>query len=389
MPGNMPTREWKFVAPEIVFGPGCSDRAGRFAGNLGMERALVVSDPGVIAAGWTRLVLESLSRTGIETVLFDRVSPNPRDVEVMLGADVFREKGCDGIVAVGGGSPMDCAKGIGLVAGTGRHVLAFEGVDKVDAPSPPLVCVPTTSGSSADVSQFAIILDTVREVKIAIVSKALVPDVALVDPVLTTTMSPSLTVNTGLDALTHAMEAYVSSVHQPLTDHLAIEAVRLVAANLEKARDHPNDPLARENMMLGSMYAGLAFSNAILGAVHAMAHALGGLLDLPHGLCNAILMDHVAAANYPAAPKRYQAIGRAMGAAIPEDVGGSLGRELVVAAMAAFKKRLGAVVSLGELGVTRAHLADLARAAAADPCLATNPRPLAVEDITAIYEQAL
>ncbi len=389
MPGNAPVREWKFVAPEIVFGPGCSDRAGRFAGNLGMERALVVTDPGVTAAGWTARVLKSLAGAGIEAVVHDRVSPNPRDVEVMRGAEVFREKGCDGIVAVGGGSPMDCAKGIGLTAETGRHVLTFEGVDKVEAPSPPLVCVPTTAGSSADVSQFAIILDSARKVKIAIVSKALVPDVALVDPLLTMTMDPCLTVNTGLDALAHAMEAYVSSVHQPLADHLALEAVRLVAANLEKARDRPNDPLARENMMLGSMYAGLAFSNAILGAVHAMAHALGGFLDLPHGLCNAILLDHVAEANYPAAPERYLAIGRAMGAAIPEGVDHDRGREPVIAALRGFKTRLGADIPLRELGVTPGHIAGLARAAAADPCLATNPRPLSIEDIAAIYEQAL
>jgi alcohol dehydrogenase class IV len=291
-------------------------------------------------------------------------------------------------VAVGGGSPMDCAKGIGLVAESGRHVLEFEGVDRVEAPSPPLLCVPTTAGSSADVSQFAIILDSRRAVKIAIVSKAVVPDVALVDPAATVTMDPGLTVNTGLDALTHAMEAYVSSAHQPLADHLALEAVRLVAANLERARDHPGDLAARERMMLGSMYAGLAFSNAILGAVHAMAHALGGLLDLPHGLCNAILLDHVAAANFPSAPVRYMALARAMGAVIPADIPADEARELVVSAMRSFKTRLGAMVTLGELGVTRAHLSELARAAAADPCLATNPRSLGVLDIAAIYEQA-
>jgi alcohol dehydrogenase class IV len=382
-------REWKFVAPEIVFGPGCLARAGRFAANLGMERALLVTDPVVAAAGWSGRVARSLAEAGVEVSVFDQVTPNPRDFEVMLGAEAFREHGCDGIVAVGGGSPMDCAKGIGLVAESGRHVLQFEGVDRVDAPSPPLLCVPTTAGSSADVSQFAIILDTAREVKIAIVSKAVVPDVALVDPETTTTMDPDLTVNTGLDALTHAMEAYVSSAHQPLADHLALEAVRLAAANLERVRDHPADLAARERMMLGSMYAGLAFSNAILGAVHAMAHALGGLLDLPHGLCNAILLDHVAAANFDAAPDRYAALGRAMGAAIPGDAPRDEARELVLSAMRGFKRRLGAMVTLGELGVTREHLLELARAAAADPCLTTNPRSLGVEDIAAIYEQAL
>ncbi|NDY56135.1 iron-containing alcohol dehydrogenase [Desulfovibrio sulfodismutans] len=389
MPEHALSREWKFVAPEIVFGPGCLARAGRFAANLGMERALLVTDPGVAAAGWAGKARDSLAQAGVAVEVFDQVTPNPRDHEVMRGAAFYRERGCDGIVAVGGGSPMDCAKGIGLVAESGRHVLEFEGVDRVDAPSPPLLCVPTTAGSSADVSQFAIILDTARGVKIAIVSKAVVPDVALVDPAATVTMDPGLTVNTGLDALTHAMEAYVSNAHQPLADHLALEAVRLAAANLERVRDCPGDLLARERMMLGSMYAGLAFSNAILGAVHAMAHALGGLLDLPHGLCNAILLDHVVAANFSSAPGRYMALGRAMGAAIPGDAPADEARELVVSALRGFKARLGAVVSLGELGVTRAHLPELARAAAADPCLATNPRSLGVSDIAAIYEQAL
>jgi len=382
-------REWKFVAPEIVFGAGCLARAGRFAANLGMERALVVTDAGIEAAGWTDRVCKSLAEAGVGVTVYDQVTPNPRDYEVMRGAEIFREHGCDGIVAVGGGSPMDCAKGIGLVAESGRHVLQFEGVDQVEAPSPPLLCVPTTAGSSADVSQFAIILDTARDVKIAIVSKAVVPDVALVDPETTTTMDPGLTVNTGLDALTHAMEAYASSAHQPLADHLALEAVRLAAANLERARDCPGDMIARENMMLGSMYAGLAFSNAILGAVHAMAHALGGLLDLPHGLCNAILLDHVVAANFASAPGRYMALGRAMGAAIPAHAPPQEARESLLTTLRDFKRRLGALVTLGELGVTRDHLPALARAAAADPCLATNPRPLGIGDIAAIYEQAL
>ncbi|MEF3695755.1 alcohol dehydrogenase-like regulatory protein ErcA [Desulfolutivibrio sp.] len=389
MSEHAPSREWKFVAPEIVFGPGCLARAGRFAANLGMERALLVTDPGVAAAGWAGKVMDSLVQAGVAVEIFDQVTPNPRDHEVMRGAAFYLERGCDGIVAVGGGSPMDCAKGIGLVAESGLHVLEFEGVDRVEAPSPPLLCVPTTAGSSADVSQFAIILDTTRAVKIAIVSKAVVPDVALVDPAATATMDPGLTVNTGLDALTHAMEAYVSSAHQPLADHLALEAVRLVAANLEQVRDRPGDLMARERMMLGSMYAGLAFSNAILGAVHAMAHALGGLLDLPHGLCNAILLDHVAAANFSSAPRRYMALGRAMGAAIPGDAPADEARELVVSALRGFKTRLGAVVSLSELGVTREHLPQLARAAATDPCLATNPRSLGILDIAAIYEQAL
>ena len=171
---------------------------------------------------------------------------------------------------------MDCAKGIGLMVSGGRDVLEYEGVDKVEVPAPPLICIPTTAGTSADVSQFAIINDARRRLKIAIVSKSAVPDLALVDPSTTLSMPPRLTASTGLDALCHAVEAYCSTVSSPMTDLFALRAMRLIGANLQNVLDNPQDMAARENMMLASMYAGFAFSNAILGAVHAMAHGLGG-----------------------------------------------------------------------------------------------------------------
>ena len=206
----------KFLAPEFVFGQNASLLAGRYAANLGCKKLLLVSDPGVSAAGWTALVERSLGEYGLKSQIFLEVSENPRDHQVMAGAELYLAKGCDMLLAVGGGSPMDCAKGIGIVVGNGGNILDFEGADNVPLPGPPLICVPTTAGSSADVSQFAIINDTVRKVKIAIVSKVLVPDVALIDPLLSTTMSPELTANTGLDALTHAVEAYVSNASSPM-----------------------------------------------------------------------------------------------------------------------------------------------------------------------------
>jgi len=379
----------KFVAPEFVFGPGALALAGRYARNLGARRPLVVSDPGVRAAGWTDRVLDSVREHGLAAVLFDRVSPNPRDSEVMAGAEAYRAEDCDAIVAVGGGSPMDCAKGIGIVVSNGRPVLAFEGVDNVETPGPPLVCVPTTAGSSADVSQFAIVNDTTRRVKIAIVSKTMVPDVSLIDPATTTTMDHDLTAHTGLDALTHAVEAYVSNAHSPVSDLFALEAVRRIAANLPRALDAPGDLAARAGMMLGSMYAGLAFSNAILGAVHAMAHSLGGLKDLPHGLCNAILLDQVADFNFAAAPDRYVAVARALGGRVPEDAAPDQAKAATLATLRDFKRRAGVTAGLAELGVTRRDLAVLAEFAAADPCLATNPRTPSREDLVGIYERAL
>jgi len=378
----------KFVAPEFVFGPGAADLAVRYAMNFEARRVMLVTDPGVRAAGWADKISDSLRGAGMETVVFDRVSPNPRDHEVMDGAEIYRAQGCDAIVAVGGGSPLDCAKGIGAVATNEAHVLTFEGVDQVPVPCPPLICLPTTSGTGAEVSQFAIVTDTGRGVKIAIVSKTMIPDVALLDPLLTTTMDPALTAATGLDALTHAVEAYVSNASFAVTDLFALSAMRRIAASLKDAIDNPRDMCARSEMLLASLEAGLAFSNAILGAVHAMAHALGGLLDLPHGECNALLLPHVVRYNYDASPERFRAVGEAVGADL-RGLADEAAREALIARIEEIKRQAGVTGNLADLGVTPDDLAKLAANAAADPCLLTNPKAASPEEIRRIYEQAL
>jgi alcohol dehydrogenase class IV len=307
----------KFVAPEFVFGVGARNLVGRYAVNFAINKALVVSDEGVEKAGWLDSVLHSLRDEGVQAEVFTSVHSNPRDFEVMDGADLYQKKNCQAVIAVGGGSPMDCAKGIAIVSSNMGNILNFEGVDEVANPGPPLICIPTTAGSSADVSQFAIINDIKRSVKIAIISKAVVPDAALIDPETTVTMDPYLTACTGLDALTHAIEAYVSNAQSPVTDLHAREAINLVWHNL-RMHNTSDDLDVRCRMMLGSMDAGLAFSNASLGAVHAMAHSLGGFLDLPHGECNALLLEHVIDFNFDAAIERYVSIGRVMGLEVDE-----------------------------------------------------------------------
>jgi alcohol dehydrogenase class IV len=378
----------KFVAPEFVFGQGALGLAGHQAAGLGVRRALLVADPDLLALGWPQQVERSLAAAGIESALFSGLSSNPRDHEVMAGAAAFAACGCDALVAVGGGSAMDCAKAIGIVSANGRHILEFEGVDSVDRPGPPLLCVPTTAGTGAEVSQFAIVTDTARKVKIAIASKTLIPDAALIDPDVTVTMPETLTAHTGLDALTHAMEAYVSNAHGPVTDLFALEAIRLIRANLLRAMASPGDIEARGGMLLASLYAGMAFSNAILGAVHAMAHSLGGLLDLPHGLCNAILMDHVADYNYEAAPDRYEKIGRLLGARLEKGSTPCANKTAVLGAIRDFKLAAGVTVGLADLGVTPENRRELAQKALDDPCLLTNPRQPTATDIEAIYESA-
>lgn len=378
----------KFVAPEFIFGVGAAGLVGQYAANLSIKKALVVSGPVLEKIGTPGMVIDKLAMAGVASVLYTDVTPNPRDAEVMVGAELFQSHGCDAIVAVGGGSPMDCAKGIGIVCTNGQHVLDFEGVDKVRHPGPPLICIPTTSGSAADVSQFCIINDVSRHVKIAIVSKTMVPDVALIDPALTVTMDAELTANTGIDALTHATEAFVSNASSAITDLNALESVRLIKRHLLNAVENPEDLDARIGMTYASTYAGLAFSNAILGAVHAMAHSLGGLLDLPHGLCNAILLDHVVDFNFDSAARKYGELGRALGSPVPADAPLDEVRDGVLDSIRMLKRAAGVKDNLFELGVTREDLSVLADNALADACMLTNPKQPSKDDVIKIYEEA-
>lgn len=378
----------KFVAPEYIFGVGSRRLVGQYAHNLGGRKVLVVTDPGVAAAGWTQDVITSLEEAGLEHAIFSGVSVNPRAAEVMAGAEVYGQQGCNALVAVGGGSPMDCAKGIGIVSTNQRHILEFEGVDQVLHPMPPLICVPTTGGTSADVSQFAIISNPQEAIKIAIVSKAVVPDVALIDPLTLTSMDPYLTACTGLDALTHGIEAFLSNASSPLTDLHALEAIRLIAENLIPSVRSPADVEQRTKVMLGSLHAGLAFSNAILGASHAMAHSLGGYLDLSHGECNAILLDRVLEFNFPAAPERCELIARTMGLDL-RGLSTPRRRAALAARIRTLREEAGLNRTLGQLGVGTGDIPPLARKALHDPCLVTNPRRSGQRDIEALYEEAL
>jgi alcohol dehydrogenase class IV len=377
----------KFVAPEFVFGAGALELAGRYARNLGANRILVVTDPGVRAAGWTDAVLRAVDAEGLDYVVFDAVRPNPRSEEVMAGSEVYRRRDCDVILAVGGGSPMDAAKAIGIVCSNHRHVLEFEGVDRVDHPGPPLICVPTTAGTAADISQFAMLTNSHERHKVAIISKTVVPDVALIDPCTTLSMPPELTAGTGMDVLAHAFEAFVSTAGSPVTDLHAREAVRLVCRHLPDVLEAPQDLERRGHMMLASLEAGLAFSNASLGMVHAMSHSLGGELDLPHGECNALLLEHVVAFNFEAARDRYREIAHLMGLEVERQPDDRV-REALCEALARLREAVGIRAGLARRGVRAEDLARLARRAVIDPCMATNPRLPDWRQVEAVYEKA-
>lgn len=378
----------KFVCPEYIFGLNARELAAGYCQKLGADKVLLVTDEGLQQTKWYSELIKSLTNIQIDFTIYSEVTANPKAEEVMLGTSVYEENRCNLILALGGGSVIDCAKGIGIVAANKQSIAIFEGVDKIPIPIPPLICIPTTAGTSADVSQFAIINNTDERYKMAIVSKALVPDVSLIDPEVLTTMDELLTAHTGMDALCHAFEAFASNASSPFTDLYALEAVRLIKDNLVECMANPNDMQLRGKTMLASLYAGLAFSNASLGCTHSMAHSLGGYLDYPHGECNAILLPHVVSYNFNYATEKYSKIADAFGLDIRKMPDIQIKNELINK-LFQLKKDLKIDYSLNNMGVTSDIVGILAEKAIHDPCNATNPRTPTVEDLKMIFLEAV
>jgi alcohol dehydrogenase len=283
---------------------------------------------------------------------------------------------------------IDAAKGVALLAANGGRILDYEGIDRIEHPIPPLIMMPSTSGTGADVSQFCIVTDTERHTKITIMGRALVPDVSVIDPRLLVTMPDWLNAATGLDALTHGIEAFVSLARGPLTDHHALQAVSLVGANLARTMHRPEDTGARSRMAQAALEAGLAFTNAILGATHAMSHQVGGMLDLPHGVVNGVLLPHVIRYNGAESPERFVPIAQAMGL----DVAGAPAEEAVEQVAAEVRRladEVGVPCGLGKLGVRIEDVPRLAELTLGDACLTTNPRATEKADVEKLFREAL
>ena len=378
----------KYHAPEIVFGYGSLGEAGHCALRLGARRPFVVTDPGIIEAGWVRELLGHLADVGLAADVWAGVTPNPKDHEITAAFHRYREWDGDVIIAIGGGSAMDAAKGVAILSGNGGSILDYAGVDQAVEPIPPLVMIPSTSGTGADVSQFCIVTDTARATKITIMGRALVPDISVTDPRLLTTMPDELNASTGLDALTHGIEAYVSLAHSPLTDVHALTAVRLVGSDLERTLVEPGDLDARTAMAQASLEAGLAFTNAILGATHAMSHQVGGLLDAPHGVVNGVLLPHVIRYNAELVPDRFVPLARVAGLDVNGVPAGEVA-EMLAAWVRRLSDRVGVPRGLRELGVSEEDLPRLARTPLEDACLATNPRGADAAAVEALFRAAL
>lgn len=383
-----PSEIVKFQAPEVVFGLGSLMEAGFAAVRLGARRPFVVTDEGVLQAGWVTEMLTHLRGAGLKPAVWSNLTPNPKDVEVAAGYVAYLDSGCDVIIGIGGGSAMDAAKGIAILSGNGGSILDYTGVDQVTRAIPPLLMIPTTSGTGADVSQFCIVSDTQRRVKVTIMGRALVPDISITDPRLLTTMPEGLNAATGLDALTHGIESYVSLANNPLADAHALSAVHLVGSHLAGTMTDPGDLERRKKMAQASLEAGLAFSNAILGATHAMSHQVGGLLDAPHGVINGVLLSHVIRFNAESAPERFRAIAAAVGLSVA-DVPADEVAEMLADYVRALGDEVGVPRGLRELGVSETDIPALAASTLLDACLTTNPRPADVRDIERLFRAAL
>lgn len=373
----------QFLIPEVIFGVGTLVEIGGAVRRVGGERVLLVSDPGVMAAGWVERVLPHLEAAAVEYRLWYDLTPNPKDVEVEAALDAYAAGGCDALVAVGGGSCIDTAKAVAILTGSGGHILDYEGVDAVTSPIPPMVMVPSTGGSGADVTQFCVVTDTRLRRKATIGGRALVPDISITDPQLLTTMSPELTAHTGLDALSHAIESAVSEAADFLTREYSLAAIRGIVEHLPAAVEDDANLAAREGTARASLQAGLAFTNALLGATHAISHQIGGALDLPHGLLNAVLMPHVMRFNAETHAERYVEVAAALGVGT-QGLAPQEAAEAAVARVEALARRLEIPRGLRELGVRPADFDGYASSALRDVYITTNPRPVREDDVRRI-----
>ncbi|MBO1504943.1 L-threonine dehydrogenase [Serratia proteamaculans] len=378
-----------FFIPSVnMIGSGCLDEAANTMKQQGLRHALIVTDKVLNNIGVVAQVQRLLAAQQIESCVYDGTHPNPTTLNVKQGLALLQEHRCDCVVSLGGGSPHDCAKGIALVATNGGEIKDYEGVDRSAKPQLPMIAINTTAGTASEMTRFCIITDEARHIKMAIVDKHVTPILSVNDPHLMAGMPKGLTAATGMDALTHAIEAYVSSAANPITDACALKAVTMIVESLRDAVADGSNMQARENMAYAQFLAGMAFNNASLGYVHAMAHQLGGFYDLPHGVCNAVLLPHVQEFNARVCAPRLKDIAVAMGLDV-KHLNDPQGAAACIAAIRLLAKDVGIPAGLLDLKVKEQDFDTLAANALKDACGFTNPIQATHEQIVAIFRAAM
>ncbi|MGU3809777.1 L-threonine dehydrogenase [Vibrio diabolicus] len=377
-----------FIPTVNLMGAGCLKDAADSIQSQGFKKGLIVTDKILNQIGVVKQVQDLLTERDVATVVYDGTQPNPTITNVNDGLALLKENECDFVISLGGGSPHDCAKGIALVASNGGKIGDYEGVDQSAKPMLPLVSINTTAGTASEMTRFCIITDEERHIKMAIVDKHTTPLMSVNDPELMLAKPSSLTAATGMDALTHAIEAYVSIAATPITDAVAIKAIELIQAHLRTAVKNGENLEAREQMAYAQFMAGMAFNNASLGYVHAMAHQLGGFYDLPHGVCNAILLPHVQRYNAQVCPERLRDVAKAMGVDV-EGMSAEQGAAAAIDAIVELAKDVGIPSGIKELGAKLEDIPTLADNALKDACGFTNPKQATHEEISKIFEEAM
>lgn len=374
------------LGARVLYQIGLASELGQVISNaLPQRRAFIVADKGVVQAG----LLEPI-KAGIDPVeivgVFDDVPANSSVAKVAEAAEQARAAGADLLIAVGGGSPIDTAKGVRIVLTLGGSIPDYEGYNVIETPLTPLVAIPTTAGTGSEVTPIAVILDEAEHRKISIVSRYVTPDLAILDPMMTRTLPPRLTAATGMDALSHAIETYVSTENNPFSDSLALAAIDMIATYLRDAVHDGENIEARSQLLIAATMAGIACGNSLFGVVHALSHAVGGKFPVHHGTANAIFLPPAMRFNSEVAPERYVRIARAMGV----NVGGRNNAEVIadgIAAVHTLTADCGLPTRLRDVGVPREALPELAELAAVEPAIFNNPRPATPEELLAMLEE--
>jgi len=370
----------------LTFGPGALAKLADLVAGFG-ARALVVSDPGVAKAGILPRILALLAEAGIGAEPFTDVEPNPSVETVNAALDRFRRTRAAFVIGAGGGSAMDVAKVVGVLGGHGGSVHDYEGIGKVPGAGVPVAAIPTTAGTGSEVTVFSVITDRERRFKMTIGSPHVVPQVALCDPELTASMPPALTAATGMDALTHAIESFVNTTHNPIAKSLALEAMRLIGRSLRVAYANGADRRARAEMLLASTMAAMAFSRTRLGNVHAMSHPIGAHYDVPHGVANAVLLPYVMEWNLVACHETYPAVAAALGERV-DGLSRRAAAEAAVDAVRALARDVQIPARLRDVGVSRDGIPAMTDDAMKSGNVLVNPRRTTAADITALFEMA-
>tara|TARA_B100000029_G_scaffold516827_3_gene635517 strand:- start:19841 stop:21025 length:1185 start_codon:yes stop_codon:yes gene_type:complete len=374
----------------IISGGGAFNQIGTQAIRSGIKKGLVVTDPYMVENGIAQSIKRQCDSQGLKTYLYDKVTPEPTDINIKEGLQILRENRCDGIIAVGGGSCLDAGKGISIMATNKGPISRYAGYNQIPYAGLPLLAVPTTAGTGSEMTRVTVITDTEREVKMMLLDPHLLPKVAIVDYTLTLSMPKPLTAHVGVDTLTHGIEAYVSRKASNITDALALTCVALVGKHLVKAWQKPNDHEARKGMMEAASLGGMAFSNSSVGLVHGMSRPLGALFHIPHGLSNSILLPTITSFSIDAAPKRYSLLARTLGWAKEGDDATKC-CQLLIDGLEALNN-LVQIPSLKDLGISKKELLEslnkMTEQALESGSPQNNPRIPSTEEIKSLYMEA-